>query len=136
MATKHLNPIVLLLVALWIFWGFGLETVGIRLKTQIDGVVVSSRDVPPSRGPRYATEYILRGEDGRDYSYVAGPTDASLPRSMPVGTRLKKIRWRLDYERDGQLVDDLSVGFFSAVLGTGLACLISSIVLWQKRQSS
>jgi len=50
-----LNPIVLLLFGLWIIWGFGIQTVGARLEAQFEGVVVSSQDLPPTRGPRYAT---------------------------------------------------------------------------------
>jgi hypothetical protein len=85
------NPAIPLIFGLFILWGFGYETVGSRLKTQLEGVVVSSRDIPSTGAPRYATEYTLRGPDGRESLYVAGATDASLPRSMPVGTSLKKI---------------------------------------------
>jgi hypothetical protein len=80
--TSGPNPMALLLFGLWIIWGFGFDTVGRRLEIQFDGVVISSRDIPKTRGPRYATEYTLRGPDGQNHIYVAGPTDASLPRSM------------------------------------------------------
>ena len=108
------KPMVLFLFALFILWGFGVETVGKRLRTQLDGTIVSSRDIPPSRGSRYVTEYILRGSDGRETTYVAGPTDASLPRSMPVGTHLKKQRWALSYERNGERLDDFNSLFYVA----------------------
>jgi len=45
---------------LFILWGFGLNTVGRRLLTSIDGVIVARRAVPG------ATEYTVRGNDGRE----------------------------------------------------------------------
>lgn len=127
------NPVVPLVFALWILWGFGLETVGRRLEIQLDGVVISSQDVPSKGAPRYVTEYTLRGNDGQDHSYIAGPTDASLPRSLPVGTHLTKRPWRLDYEKDGQTMKDFPVSFYSLTLGVALACLLWSFFLWRDR---
>lgn len=123
------NPAMPLIFGLFILWGFGYETVGIRLKTQLEGVVVSSRDIPSTGAPRYATEYTLRGPDGRESVYVAGATDASLPRSMPVGTSLKKQRWHLNYEKNGQRVDDFGVSFYGMMLGIAAACLAWSFLL-------
>jgi len=123
------NPAIPLIFGLFILWGFGYETVGTRLKTQLEGVVVSSRDIPSTGAPRYATEYTLRGPDGRESVYVAGATDASLPRSMPVGTTLKKQRWHLAYEKNGQRVDDFGVSFYGMMLGIAVACLAWSIFL-------
>jgi hypothetical protein len=133
---KYPKPIVLLVFGFWIFWGFGLHTVGKRFDTQVDGIIISSRDNPPSRGPRYATEYVLRGPNGEIFSYVAGPTDASLPRSMPVGTTLKKMRWHLDYDRNGQHVNDFPVAFYSGALGIAVGCVIWSFVIWQRQRTA
>jgi hypothetical protein len=44
------------------------------------------------------SKYLVRSDDGHEQSYVAGPTDASLERSLPVGTRLRKDRWSFSYE--------------------------------------
>lgn len=126
-----LNPIVLLLFGLWILWGFGVETVGTRLEAQFEGVVVSSRDVPPTRGPRYATEYTLRGKNGQNQIYIAGPTDASLPRDMPVGTYLNKQKWHLYYQRNEQRVDDFPIFFYQMTLGIALCCVLWSVLLWR-----
>jgi hypothetical protein len=109
------------------------ETVGARLKTEVDGVVISSRDVPSTGAPRYATEYTLRGPDGRETIYVAGATDASLPRSLPVGTTLKKERWHLDYEKNGERVEDFGVFFYASIIGIALACVVWSFVLWRRQ---
>jgi hypothetical protein len=124
------TPIVLLLLGLWIVWGFGFQTVGARLEAHMDGVVISSRDIPVTRGPRYATEYTLRGPDGQNQVYIAGATDASLPRSIPVGTYLKKRRWHLSYERNYQRVDDFPLLFYRVTLGIALGCVLWSAILW------
>ena len=83
-------PIILIVSALWIFWGFGYQTVWQRFTTQLNGVVVSSRDIPSTGAPRYATEYVVHGEDGHDQTYLAGATDGSLERSLPIGTSIQK----------------------------------------------
>lgn len=104
---KQLSPVALLIWGVWILWAFGLQTFVALLNTQVDGVVVSSRDTPPNPwGHGYATEYTMRGPDGHEFTYLAGPTDASLPRSMPVGTSVKKERWHLYYERNGRREND------------------------------
>jgi hypothetical protein len=126
------NPLVLFLSALWIFWAFGYETLADRLMTQVEGTVISAHDIPFTGGRRYRTEYILRGNDGRDRLYIAGSVDGSLPRSMPRGTHIKKQRWQLSYERNGQRVDDFSLLFHGLILALGLGCLYWSFYLWRR----
>lgn len=84
----------------------------------IDGVIVASRDVPST-----GTEYTVRRDDGSEQVFWAGPTDASLPRSMPVGTRIRKEPWHLDYERDGRR-ESFPWIFYSSVLGIALSLLV------------
>jgi hypothetical protein len=115
----NFNPAILILWSLWMLWAFGYHTLWTRLTTQCEGVVISSQDVPPTRGPRNAIEYTLAGPDGQVHTYIAGPTDDSLPRSMPVGTKIKKERWHLSYEGNGNRVDDFSIVFYSLVLTAG-----------------
>ena len=113
---------MLIVVALWIFWGFGYETLWKRLTTNVEGTVVSAKDIPVAPG-RHGTEYILRSPDGGTIVYVAGPSDASLPRSMPVGTYIKKRLWHLSYERDGHQAQDFSVLFYATILAIAAGCL-------------
>ena len=129
---RKLTPVMLVTfggVFLWI----ALGTVGSRIRIQLDGVVISSRDVPPSRPPRYATEYVLRGPDGRNTNYIAGASDADLPRSMPVGTYIRKQRWQLFYERNGRRVDDFSIPFYASILGIAFGFFVWSLVLWHQQ---
>lgn len=135
-ASSSARPIVPFLFAIYILWGFGYETVVARLRIEVDGVVVSSLDSPSKGAPRYATEYVVRGPDGRDQQYVAGATDADLPRSMPIGTQIKKLRWHLYYERDRRVVRDFPVAFYSAILGVALSFLIWSFLLWWNSRAS
>jgi hypothetical protein len=66
------HPTLLLVWGLWMLWIWGSTTWN-RLDIQLDGAVIASQDVPPARGPRYATEYTLRGPDGRDQYTLPEP---------------------------------------------------------------
>jgi len=131
MKSKGFYPLALVAWALWMLWGFGVQTVWVRLNTEVDGVVVSSRDTPFTGAPRYATSYVVHGSDGRDHAYVAGCTDAALSRSMPVGTHIHKARWQLGYERNGQRVN-FPTAVYAAILGTATACLFWGILQWRR----
>jgi hypothetical protein len=123
------NARILILWSLYV-WAFGYQTVWRRLDTKIEGTIVTSRDIPPSRGPRYATDYMVRGSDGETREYVAGPTDGSLPRNMPAGTYINKERWRLSFERNGQRVDDFSIDFYLIILVGSIGCLCWGLRRW------
>jgi hypothetical protein len=128
------NPTILIVLALWIFWGFGYETLFKRLMTDVEGTVISAQDIPYPLAPaRHGTEYVFQSQEGRTISYIAGPTDASLPRSIPVGTYIKKRRWHLSYERDGQQVDDFGIMFYVASLAMAVGCLVWGVRLNRKQ---
>ena len=114
-------------------YGFGYETLYQRLVTQVEGVVVSSRDVHTPNNPRYITEYSFRTPDGHETAYVAGSSDASLPQSMPVGTTIRKRKWRLDYERDGEHVSDFPAALYVLTLGAAVALFAWSIRLLRRQ---
>jgi hypothetical protein len=120
------QPTILLFIsALWISWSFGYRTVWPRFTAEVDGVVTSSRDVP-SKG---VTEYVVRDASGADHRYVAGATDASLERSLPVGTDIRKEWGSLDYEVNGKKIR-FPTPFYSAVCGAALFSLLWGAVLW------
>ena len=133
-----MNPKKPLVIAVWSIWmigGFGFYTLGKRLWAQLDGIVIASLDLPSTRGPRYQTKYTLRGPDGRESLYTAGSTDVTLPRSMPVGTVLKKKRWHVDYERDGQHISDFDLPAYLGILAIGVAGLVWSVLLSRRQRS-
>jgi len=113
---------VLIVFGLFILWGFGWNTVGRRLLTVIDGVIVARRAVPS------ATEYTVRGDDGSEHVFLAGATDASLPGDIPVGTRIRKKLWDLDYEQDGRR-ESFPWIFYSSVVGIGLSLVVWGILI-------
>lgn len=129
------SPAVLALFAIWIFWGFGIETLGTRLLTEIDGVVISKQEMPRRwyiHGS--GTIYVLRGTDGAEHQYVSGATDASLRNDMPVGTHLTKHKWELSYFRDDIRVDDFPLVFYVAMLSIAIACLFWAGLQWVHRR--
>lgn len=128
-AARSGQPAWLAVIGLLILYGFGWQTVGRRLLLQADGTIVASRDEPAKGAPRYATEYKVRGPGGSEQVLWSGATDASLARSMPVGTRIKKVRWQLGYERDGAWVGFPYV-FYDVVLGVGLGVVLLGISGW------
>jgi hypothetical protein len=117
--TRVLLPLAM---GLWILWAFGFQTVYRRAATALDGTIVASVTVPAGGGPRHGTAYRLRAPGGAVVAYDAGPTDASLPRDLPVGTALRKRRWQLGYWRDGRW-QPFPVLLYAAILGVGAALL-------------
>ena len=124
MNTDRRKATVAIMFGLFLIWGFGWDTVGRRLGVAVDGLIVASRDVPATGAPRYATEYAIRTADGKEQTLWAGPNDGSLPRSMPVGTRIRKERWHLNYERDGR-TEGFPYVFYFVVL-----TIAASLVAW------
>jgi hypothetical protein len=118
------RPLILIatLVAVWILWGFGYETVWARLTIEIDGTIAARHEVHASG--RRGTAYVVRTSDGGEREYVAGATDASLSRDMPIGTAIVKRKWHLSYLRDGIPIDDFPIYAYSGTFGLALVCLL------------
>ena len=105
-----------LAVAALLCFLFGANEIVQRLLIELDGIVISSQT---STGNRQATTYVFRSTDGGQHQYVAGPTDQSLPRRLPVGTRITKRKYDLGWERDGQRVNDFPLYFYVGACGIG-----------------
>ena len=56
--------------------------------------------------------------------------------SMPVGTRISKRKWHVDYERDGEHVSGFPGALYGLTLGAALAGLIWSIRLWRQQSGA
>jgi len=98
---------VLALFAAWTLY-VGASGLSTRLLTFVDGTIVSSRT---TQGIRPVTYYTVQTSDGKRQNLVAGPTDGSLPREMPVGTVIQKRKFELSYTRNGERVRDFPLGF-------------------------
>ncbi len=121
LSTLQLTGIAL--YSIFILYGFGLGTLGTRLYTQINGTIVAVRDDPFTGAPRYASIYTLREDNGFEFNYVAGCTDASLPRSLPVGTVVKKERWSWSPEINGSWEFDPAYILFLLMVGSAAIAL-------------
>jgi hypothetical protein len=133
--SSHATPLglppwaIFVIIALVLFWPLSFDTIWNRLTTEVDGTIVSSRDIPATWAKRHATEYIVRGIDGEDRAYAAGATDASLERGMPVGTRISKHRWELGYEKNGKWVR-FPIGAYVVTFIAAIVCLVVAFFLW------
>jgi hypothetical protein len=111
---------------MFVWFGFGYMTVWARLRLDLRGTIIASVDTPRRNAPRYATIYTLRAPDGAVLHYLAGATDASLSRGLPVGTVLAKSAWQLGYSVDGNWVG-FPIGFYLVVLTIGAAAIVAGI---------
>lgn len=127
-------PVILICTGLWILWGFGYQTVGLRLGTALDGVVIAREPIPRNRYVHgTGTIYVVRGNDGVTQKYVAGATDGSLPRNIPLGAHITKRKWELSYLLNGKRVADFPVIFYAIILSGALVCLISGSAQLMRR---
>lgn len=127
---RAIAPLLLILIAIGTFWTSGYLGVWYRLQIAAEGTVIAREDFPrtmQTHGP--TTLYRLRREDGSVGGYIATTSDASLPRTIPVGTAISKHRWDLFYLLDGKRVDDFPLVGSLAALAVGLACLVGAVIL-------
>jgi len=130
--VQSLRPAGLALFGAWLLFIGGSELLQ-RLWSEVDGTVVSSET---STGNRPITKYRLRAPGGHESEYVAGPTDASLPRRLPVGTVLHKERWHLSFSRDGNESATFSVLFYGSLILGGLGLEVVALKQWKLRKAS
>ncbi len=97
-------------------------TVGGRLIIEAKGTIVESQE---GHGPRHSTLYKLKQVDGTYQTLLSGPTDASLPRDLPIGISIEKQRWRLGYSIDGNYRIGFPIGFY----GSGILCSIVFFII-------
>jgi hypothetical protein len=126
------SSVILLVAAVWILWGFGFQTAWKFFTTEIDGIIIASRDSPSKGAPRYSSEYIIRGTDGQEQHYVAGTTDAAVERGLPIGTRIHKAWGQFGYEINGRRIN-FPVAFYSAMMGIALFCVVWAVVKWRDK---
>jgi hypothetical protein len=123
--------IILLVTAIWILWAFGFQTMWKFFVTEIDGVIIVSQDHPSKGASRYGTEYLVRSADGKEKRYVAGATDASLERSLPVGTHIHKVWGQFGYEINDRWIS-FPLAVYSAMMGIALFCIVWAVVRWRE----
>jgi hypothetical protein len=132
-ASSNLRWVSPFLIASWIIWSFGYQTVWQRLTIQVEGTVISRSDVPETGAPRYATYYVIHGDDGVDRAYVAGATDASLARSLPVGSHIRKEWGELGYETNSRWIAFPTIFYATALAGAGFLLILAGRLWWDDR---
>ena len=103
-----------------------------RASISLDGTIVFSKSscVQPYNN-RCATVYVVEDPRGARTDYIAGPTDHSLKRYLPVGTSIQKARWSLSYMVDGHRIDDFPRYFYFGVGFMGICFLYWAFSLYR-----
>ena len=107
---------------------FGANEIFQRLTIEVEGTVISSETTV---GNRPVTYYAIRRNDGNIDHYIAGPTDRSLPRRLPVGVQINKRKYDLSWERDGQVVDDFPLTFYVGACTVGGMLAFWAFLQWR-----
>lgn len=105
-----------------------------RLAINVDGRISSvvTECVEPQHS-RCATVYVVETPSGVKQTYIAGPTDHSLKRYLPVGTVLQKRRWKLSYQINDQEIEDFPIGFYAGCVVMSVACFILCFCLMRRK---
>ena len=103
-----------------------------RALIQVEGTIVSSQT---TKGNRPATYYVVRGADGVNREYVAGATDSSLPRRLPIGTYVRKDKYKLSWQENQDIVADFPLYFYMGNYGIALALAYWSFAQWRLNRS-
>jgi len=114
-SIPNLAPLALLI---WLFAGHEIYQ---RAAISLQGTVVSSETscVQPYNN-RCDTRYVVEAQDQTHSTYIAGPTDESLERRLPVGTFIRKDKWALTYSVNNQKVSDFPVVFYGGLMAFGV----------------
>lgn len=100
-----------------------------HLLAQFDGVVVARTDVRyPPWTRNHATRYVIRGSDGQERIFTTDPSDGGT-HGFPIGTRLRKQRWDLSYEENGQPVNDFPLAWYGLWLIVDFAVVAGCVIL-------
>lgn len=118
----------LLAIAAVLCFLFGANEIVQRLLIEVDGTVIASQT---STGNRPATAYVVRHPDGSEQLYIAGPTDHSLPRRLPEGTRISKLKYHLAWKLNGRIVNDFPLYFYLGACGLGILLAYWALFQWR-----
>ena len=110
----------------------GLNEIAHRLLIEVEGTIMSSQT---TSGNRPATTYIIRGPDGNESQYIAGPTDRSLLRRLSEGTYIKKKKYELTWQKNGKNINDFPFYFYLVVCGIGPVHAYWAFSQWRLNRS-
>ena len=118
-SIPNLAPLALLI---WLFAGHEIYQ---RAAISLRGTVVSSETscVQPYSN-RCDTVYVIEELDRTQSTYVAGPTDESLERLLPVGTLIRKDKWSLTYSVNNRKISDFPIKSYGGLIFFGVLCAL------------
>jgi hypothetical protein len=104
------------------------NTICDRMFGSLDGTVVARQDLRAAGVPWNYTEYKIRGahETFETYYYADTGWDGSLPRDLPVGSRIAKKGGGLDYVVDGRRYP-FPVPLYAAIFGMALVFAVLAL---------
>lgn len=117
MLNKSPKPhLIFIVIGLWFSW-LPISEIYNRASIELQGVITSSNTscVQPQNN-RCSTVYLTQNSTSSTSKYIAGSTDASLQRYLPIGTKIEKLKWQLNYKINEKVVNDFPIGFYGGVL--------------------
>ncbi len=129
MGKAHIPTSVVILSILLVAAGEYAMVLG-HYWAQFDGVVVARKDNVrfPSWTRNRANRYVIGGSDGRQYVYYADSSEGDLD-GFPIGTRLTKQRWHMDYQENGRAMNDFPLGIYILPMMLDAVLLGAAVIL-------
>jgi hypothetical protein len=122
--------IALLLVGLW-FTYWGAWNIFVGATADIEGRIVSARmNCPQPENSRCETQYVIESlRNGNKTKYIAHAGGLTISHLLKAGSTVSKRRWKLQYEVNGNLVDDFPLSESLISIFLGLLGVVGALVL-------
>ena len=129
MRKAHIAPGVAILTILLSSSGEYASVIG-HYMARFDGVVVARKsDVHyPLWTRNRTTRYEIRESDGQQRVYYADPSQGHID-GFPLGTRLSKQRWHMDYAADGKTRNDFPFPIYFFWMVLDFVLLVAGVIL-------
>ena len=131
LGRTKLNSSAMAIFSVWILY-IAYSTIAGRLEIEADGTILKREAF--TRYGRPGAIYTLAASDGSSHTFTSGSTDSSLPRELPVGSRLVKRKNHLSYTLDGRPIWDFPLPFYGVTSGLGLSLLVFSGILFMQQR--
>jgi len=129
MRGTHVGPGAAFLLILMVSSG-EYATVAGHYLAQFDGVIVGRTQFVhyPPWTRNLTTRYLIREPDGRERAYYADPSQGHID-GFPIGTQLSKQRWRMEYEANGQRMNDFPPPIYGFWMILDFGLLVGCVIL-------
>ena len=110
--------------------GFALGLIGMmniyrRASFTAQGTIVSSKsNCLNGQHARCSSTYVLAKVGSASETFIAVPAEYSLPKLLPVGTRVDKKKWHLTYSINGVEEGGYSAASSAALIAFGIFMMI------------